>query len=127
MKKKTTARQKDSARCATKWCRNKHRKDGRQCYTCVSRKWRAANPIKYAYKQLKANCKRRKKEFDLTLAEFTFFCNTTGYIDNKGKKANCATIDRINSRLGYTLNNIQILTCAENSRKNYYEHHPHPF
>jgi len=74
-------------------------------------------PIAYCYNSLKSNAKRRGKDFDLTLEEFRIFCEETGYIDNKGKRKDSATIDRKDASKGYSLGNLQILSLEENSRK----------
>jgi hypothetical protein len=104
-------------RCPVRWCRNPSRKDRRLCHKHHAQKYRANNPIKAAYKILRDNAKRRRKVFTLTLEEFTSFCMATTYLDEKGCERHCLTIDRIDPSKGYTFDNIQPLTCSENTIK----------
>lgn len=82
------------------------------------------NPINYAYNVLKNNALRRKKPFELTLAEFKDFCQETGYMDKKGRTASSASIDRKDPSEGYTRDNIQLLSVSENSIKGNEERAP---
>lgn len=102
-------------KCKTKHCRN----EGKPviCNTCRDRKFKEAHPEAYAYNKLKCNAKRRGKEFDLTINEFKEFCVKTQYLRGVGKFASSFSIDRIDPDKGYTKDNIQVLTLAENSRK----------
>jgi hypothetical protein len=80
-------------------------------------RWRKANPLRYAYQNLKGNAKRRGKVFDLTFDEFKQFAVKTEYIGKKGRTAESYHVDRIDPARGYTINNIQVLTNSENMRK----------
>lgn len=75
------------------------------------------NPIMYVYGYLKQNARRRGKAFDLTLPEFGKFCQETGYLDGRGKLKKSLTIDRIDPTKGYSIDNIQVLSLSDNSRK----------
>lgn len=79
--------------------------------------WRLNNPMKAAYQTLKYNSKRRNIEFGLTFEEFEEFAIKEDYIGKKGRLGTSYTIDRIDERLGYTKDNIQILTRSQNSLK----------
>lgn len=103
--------------CVTLYCRNQKAPKGNICYKCRSRKYRANNKMNASYQILKDNAKRRGKIFDLTLEEYKKFCDETGYLENKGKSKNSASIDRIDPRKGYTYDNIQVLNLSENSYK----------
>lgn len=103
-------------KCKTKFCRNKAKK-GRFCSTCYSKQTRLKNPIRYCYQALKDNAKRRGKYFDLTYMEFQKFCIEKNYLQTKGRNANSASIDRIENDKGYTINNLQILSVADNTKK----------
>lgn len=81
------------------------------------RKWRKENPIKAAYANLKANAKRRGKEFTITIEQFRQFCQQTDYIKRKGRRATCYHVDRIDETKGYTIDNIQALSNRDNVRK----------
>jgi hypothetical protein len=107
-------------KCKTPNCRNEPRKGRRVCSTCDVRKYREKYPILAAYNNLKHNAKRRGKEFELTLEQFTKFAIETEYINKKGRNKTGYTIDRINPNLGYTINNIQVLTNSQNVKKQAY-------
>ena len=87
-----------------------------------SQEWRAKNPIRAAYLQLKSNAKRRGKGFSLTLDQFKRFCVKTKYINVKGVNAESYHIDRIDETKGYSIDNIQLLTNRENVKK-YFDHY----
>lgn len=88
-----------------------------KCHTCESRLKRDRDRVKYAFNTLRSNAKRRGHGFDLTLEQFRNFAIETDYIVNKGKTATSYSIDRRENDKGYTLDNIQIMTLADNSRK----------
>lgn len=102
--------------CLTKFCKRIAVR-GRFCFTCTSRRSRAANPMKWSYWNLKANSKRRGKDFQLTFEEFKEFCVATNYIAGKGRTLLQYSIDRIDNTKGYTKDNIRVVTVQENSRK----------
>lgn len=103
-------------------CKRKRKAKHRTvCHRCAKRKYIKKHYDKYIFNNLKQNAKRRKKDFQLTFSEFTQFCQQTGYLEKKGQSPMNFTIDRIDSSIGYTLTNIQVLTHAENSRKGFWE------
>lgn len=110
-------------RCVTDGCNNLARRHGTVCSTCSHRAWKLAHPIRYCWHTLKRRARRRKIPFSITLPEFEYFCKLTGYIENRGRYKDCASLDRKHVRdsegnvLGYTLDNLQILTVGENSVK----------
>ena len=81
------------------------------------RDFKEGNPISYTYGALRQNARRRKKEFNLTLEEFTTFVKESGYIEGKGIKPESLTIDRIDSSKGYSIDNIQVISMSDNSSK----------
>lgn len=103
-------------KCTTKYCKNSADSAG-LCYKCISRKRRAADPVKASYYNLKANAKRRGKEFSLTLEEFKQFCVKTEYLNWVGRGADSYHVDRIDETKGYHVDNIQVLTNRENKKK----------
>lgn len=103
--------------CKAERCGKKSAPGKGYCYRCAQRRWRAKNPEKAAYNNLKSNAKRRGKFFDLTFDQFKEFCQSTEYIKRKGRKANCIHVDRIDENKGYTEDNIQALTNSQNIRK----------
>lgn len=73
----------------------------------------------YFRNALKQNAKRRGKYFDLTLEEFKKFCIKHDYLAAKGRKSFSMTIDREDTTKGYTANNIQPLSNANNVKKHH--------
>jgi hypothetical protein len=106
-------------KCATPGCEKEARQGRKICTGCKTRQHRSRHPLRYWYDTLKMNAKRRGKPFDLTLEQFTEFCMKTGYGDLKGKTATSLSVDRIQSHLGYTYDNIQAITLSENSTKRF--------
>lgn len=91
--------------------------DKKYCSCCAKRIYRAKYPMKAAYQNLRSNAKRRGKGFSITFEDFALFCQRTQYITYKGKTKNSYSIDRPKNHLGYTLDNMQILTLSANSIK----------
>lgn len=87
------------------------------CATCRTRLRRANDPTKAAYTNLKQNAKRRGHSFDITFDQFKAFCIATDYIVNKGIYKESYSLDRIDPTKGYTLDNLQVMSVSENSRK----------
>lgn len=106
--------------CKTPHCINKPGKGHLICNTCSQRKYREKYPVLAAYNNLKNNAKRRGKDFELTLEQFTKFAVETEYMNKKGRNKTGYTIDRINPNLGYTIDNIQVLTNTQNVKKQAY-------
>lgn len=104
--------------CKNKGCRKKKAKGRAICHSCKAKKYREDNPVKSAYQNLRYNAKRRKKEFDLTFEQFEKLCVETEYIKKRGKSKDSYSIDRIDPEKGYTIDNIRVISLAENSRKN---------
>lgn len=88
-----------------------------KCHSCIKRKSIERDPVRYCFINLKANAKKRGKEFTLTLEFFRQFCRATNYIQNKGTTSESYSIDRIDNEKGYTPDNIRILTLSDNSKK----------
>jgi len=103
-------------KCQTENCQNEARLQRKFCYTCEKRKYREKYPLKYWYTTLKMNAKRRRKEFTLTLDQFSDFCMKTGYDEKKGKTADSLSVDRIKPWLGYSVDNIRAITLSDNSK-----------
>lgn len=103
--------------CETKYCRRKPHAGRKLCSTCRTRKYRLEHPVESSYQNLKQNAKRRGKIFDLTLDQFREFCVRTNYIQGKGTSKESYHIDRIDENIGYTIDNLQILTNTQNIKK----------
>lgn len=109
--------------CCVRLCRSvlKRPTKRRFCRRCRERRYAALNPVAYAFAKLRWNAKRRGHQFTLTIEQFDQFCTWTNYIALKGKHGAALSIDRIRAHEGYTADNIQVLTLAENSRKAHHE------
>lgn len=103
--------------CVAYRCKNKRNGGDRFCSKHRHRYTKYKDPISYTYHSIKSNAKRRGKEFTITKAEFAEFCGETNYLKLKGRLRSSASIDRIDSSLGYTKDNIQILSLSINSSK----------
>jgi hypothetical protein len=99
--------------CPTKGCKNKSESKS-FCSTCRSRKSRAADPIKYAYLNLKNRAKQRPKEFTIPLDEFRKWCKDNDFQPGRGD-----SVDRKENEHGYHIWNIQKLPLIDNIRKYY--------
>lgn len=115
-----TAKQCKRARKCDGCKRNAVKNGCKKCSACITRKYRANNPIKAAFQNLRANAKRRGKIFSLSFEDFKEFAIQTEYITKKGRTKEGYTIDRINPAEGYTKENIQVLTNSENVKKQHY-------
>lgn len=104
--------------CCAYHCTNEPiKKKGGLCHKHFARKRREEDPVGTRYNQFKINAKKRNKEFGITLKQFREFCEQTGYIIEKGKRGQKATIDRIINEIGYYIWNIQLLTNRQNASK----------
>ena len=123
-----------SDKCVTKWCRNKRaekytsykRKDGtvgksvaylRHCWKCRAKIFRQRHPAAYVLNMLRHSARKRKLPFSITLAEFKLFCRRTHYLQRRGNQPGDLTIDRIDWNKGYFIENLRVLTHAENSEQ----------
>jgi hypothetical protein len=104
--------------CCAYNCTNEpiNRKGG-LCHKHYARKRREIDPVYSRYNQFKSNATRRNKSNSITLKQFRNFCNETGYIIDKGKRGQNATIDCIINKDGYHIDNIQLLTNKQNASK----------
>lgn len=103
--------------CVAYRCTRKHTPKDRFCAKHSKRHQKESNHVSYCYANLRQNAKRRGKQFDLTIEEFRCFCEKTKYLERKGKSGKSASIDRVDPAKGYSIDNIQVLSLAENSRK----------
>lgn len=111
-------KKKKGKQCCAYSCRSDPvSKKGGLCHKHFARSRRLSDPVGTRYTQFKGNAKRRGKAFSITLNEFREFCSDTGYLIQKGKRGRHATIDRINNNLGYSIDNIQLLTNKQNASK----------
>ena len=111
---------KSTKRCRTAYCRNKcfHKTI---CSKCSMRIWRKANPIRDRYAIVKARAVKRDRVFDISYEDFLAICTAAEF------NPKLHAIDRIDHTLGYTKDNIQILTQTENIIKGNIERSNCPF
>lgn len=98
--------------CAVAYCKNKCK--GKMCSTCRSRKSRLADPVRYAFNNLRNRAKQRGLIFTITLEQFREWCVKVEYIGFKGRSSTSYTIDRRYNDLGYHIDNIQVLEKRDN-------------
>jgi len=110
--------------CVAYRCKAKHTPRDRFCSKHRHRYRKEADPVKYTYQTLKSNARRRGKVFTITLEYFRKFCEDTGYLQNKGRYAKAASIDRKDHTKGYEPGNLQILSLADNSAKRWQDEDP---
>lgn len=110
--------------CIACRCTRKAAPRDKFCHRCRKRYQKENNPVVYTFGFLKQNAKRRGKSFELTIDQFRQFCEDTNYIELKGKHGKAASIDRIDPKRGYSIDNIQILSLAENASKSNKEEVP---
>ncbi|CAB4162672.1 hypothetical protein UFOVP783_91 [uncultured Caudovirales phage] len=79
---------------------------------------RANDPVAAYYADLRHHAKERGVGCSLTLAEWRVWQAQVGFFDNAAEeRAARMSVDRIDPNKGYSLDNIQPLTVAENARK----------
>ena len=82
--------------------------------------------IKVIHSRLKGSAKKRNIDFDLTITDlyqidFPITCPILGIplVWNRGEpKDNSVSFDRIDSSLGYTFDNLQVISVKANRAKN---------
>jgi hypothetical protein len=107
----------EKRKCSKRGCLNHKAKHRQVCGKHHMEQVRKNNPMRCCYTNLKANAKRRNKNFTITFEYFTEFCEATDYIAGKGRTRDSYSIDCIDPRLGYIPGNIRRTTVAENSKK----------
>lgn len=73
--------------------------------------------MKAAFQTIRQNARRRKKVFTLTWEKFKELCYETNYIAGRGRGKKSFTIDREKNELGYTNENVRVVSKSFNSRK----------
>lgn len=87
------------------------------CYSCKNQRYQDKHPLRVAFLRLKHHAKHRDKQFTLTYSQFEQFAQKVDYIAKKGRSAQSYHIDRIDESQGYHIDNIQLLTNADNVKK----------
>jgi hypothetical protein len=107
--------------CRVRSCRNPHAPARTLCYKHHMKLWRARNPMRATYNNVKGKAKQRKIAFSLTFDEFVSICEASGYIEGKGHAPDDLSLDRVDPNKGYEFDNIAVITISENSSKGSYE------
>lgn len=87
------------------------------CITCASRLYRANHPARDAYRQIRQRAADRNQIFDLTFEQFLQEIEGTDYLSRRGTGIGELHLDRKKVHLGYVPGNLQVITTAENLRK----------
>lgn len=113
--------------CVVAHCRKKHvpEKWGGKFHLCHrhrQERWRRNNPKQASYRALKDHAVARRIPFTLTLDFFIRITTAAGYWDqDAASHGDRLSVDRIDATLGYSNDNIQIITVSENSLKSHRE------
>ncbi len=106
-----------------KFCKNcdeKKAQKGRNiCGRCRSSAYTRKHPIRRVYADLRANAKRRGKEFTITYKYFERWIKKTPYMQGRGRGSEDLNIDRKKEKLGYVPGNLQVIECKYNVQKYY--------
>lgn len=106
--------------CTVKGCRNAvQRGTGKLCPMHKSRKHKEQNPLKYFYNQSKQRAKNRGIAFNLTEEQYKKLWsgrNLSKWRD-KVSGSNNWTIDRIDSRKGYEVGNVRVVSLVVNAQR----------
>lgn len=103
---------KDPSRCVTPYCRNSREGQNRRCSKCRRREWRERYPLKSRLAHVRDRARRKGLEFALTLEDFAELERLCG-----GPITSRHHIDRICVARGYTRDNVQVLSAADNIAK----------
>jgi len=108
---------KNSSLCCVRFCRSRRAGRHRLCNGHRMAKWRAENPINSQFNTLRDSARKRRIEFSLTFEQFKSLCEATNYHEQAGCEAHCLQVDRINAAKGYSIDNVEVITCSENTAK----------
>lgn len=87
------------------------------CTTCRCRLDRANHPARDAYRVIRDRAQRRGQIFDITFEQFMEIPRIEEYVQRRGRGIEDLHLDRVRVALGYVVGNLQVLTTAENLRK----------
>jgi hypothetical protein len=106
--------------CIEKLCMNKAPKHRHRCHKCFKRLFAQRNPVRYYFDNLVQNAKKRGSRVEFSFKWFKNFV-TGKLFDKDGKRLiKHGSIDRIRNDIRvYREGNVQILTLADNTRKQY--------
>jgi hypothetical protein len=91
------------------------------CRGCRSKIQDSKAPLRRVYRNIKISARRRGKTFSLTYEKLESLALAAGYKLGTNKHAQGLSIDRIKSGIGYTDDNVRIMTLSDNVRREYIE------
>ena len=106
--------------CTVFGCRKKHvpEKWGGKLHLCPrhrQERWRRRNPRQAAFATLRDHARGRRIPFTLTFAHFLAITEAAGFWDkDPASHGDRLSVDRIDPSLGYSNDNVQVLTVSEN-------------
>lgn len=106
-----------AGKCPVLRCRCYSRPKGKLCSKHSTQLWRIKHPVKAAFSNSRHHAKQRGIEWGMTLEEYSSIVDLQRYIDGKGVARMCLQLDRKDHTRGYFLDNIQVITCGENTAK----------
>jgi hypothetical protein len=104
--------------CQVLYCTNECQ--GKMCGGCRSRKSRLADPVRYAFNNVKGRAARDGIPFTITLEDFRKWCVRVNYIGLKGKTLTGYNIDRRYEDIGYHIDNIACIKKLPNIKKYFF-------
>lgn len=114
----TLARKRARGLCQVLRCGNPVAKGRRICERHKKQLYRARNPWRYAWENLKRSAQLRGKVFALTPEEFREELEPLGYDPTRrGCREGFLTVERVDPLCGYVPGNIRPMEFMENSRK----------
>lgn len=102
--------------CVEPFCRN-FTYGRTRCNTCKSADYARRNPLRIKFLNLKKSAKRRAIDFTLQFEEFIGLVAGTEYVLFQDLGPDSLTIDRRDETGGYTPDNLQLKSNADNARK----------
>lgn len=108
---------KEKGLCVAYGCKSTHTQKDRFCSKHRHRQQKWKDPVKYCFNRKKNNARTRGVQWNLSLEEFREFCEEHKYLEKTGRTASSASIDRIDPSIGYTKENLQILSLSDNTKK----------
>lgn len=113
-----------AGQCHVIGCKHGTTKKTKLCDACRSKKSRLADPVRYAFQNLKNRAGQRGKEFTITLDEFRAWCIRENFTPGTGRASDSWSIDRDKNELGYTIDNIKKMRKGANTSKYFKNDYP---
>jgi hypothetical protein len=110
--------------CWKKRCRNErgHGGKSRLCHKHERQRQKEINPTRYYFDHHRNNARNRRIPWQITIEQFRDWCARTDFISMKQAKDDW-TINRIDARKGYKIDNIEIVTRSANSKQQWRDYY----